>query len=139
MIAAYFDSSVILRRFFSEPNQMRGLEKYDAGCSSVVSRIECARALDRALRMGRIDTREFAEIRSGMTRFMDSLSLVPVSDEVVEIAAGPFSSPVRTLDALHMASAQIWRRLVRVEPDFLTHDAELATVARGAGFNVAGA
>jgi uncharacterized protein len=72
------------------------------------------------------------EARAEAERLLDSCLLVDVSDEVLRAAATLTSREVRTLDAVHLASAK------RVDPDeVLVYDRRLGDAARAAGFLVA--
>jgi hypothetical protein len=46
--------------------------------------------------------------------------------------------PVATLDAIHLATALVWRDRVGPLPQMLTHDAVLGAAARAFGFDVRG-
>jgi hypothetical protein len=46
--------------------------------------------------------------------------------------------PLGTLDAIHLATALIWRDRLGPLPQMVTHDAALGAAARGFGFDVRG-
>jgi predicted nucleic acid-binding protein len=72
------------------------------------------------------------EARAEAERLLASCLLVDVSDGLLRAAARLTSPEVRTLDAVHLASAQ------RVGPDaVLVYDRRLREAARAAGFSVA--
>jgi predicted nucleic acid-binding protein len=72
------------------------------------------------------------EMRAEAERLLASCLLVNVSDRLLRAAARLSSRHVRTLDAVHLASAQ------RVDPDaMLVYDRTLADAARAIGFRVA--
>jgi predicted nucleic acid-binding protein len=72
------------------------------------------------------------EARAETERLLDGCLLIDVSDEVLRAAARLASPDVRTLDAVHLASAQ------RVDADeMLIYDRRLRAAARAAGFFVA--
>jgi predicted nucleic acid-binding protein len=67
--------------------------------------------------------------------FLGRLAFVELSAPVLERALEPFPVPVRTLDALHLASALFLRaqgQAVRLA----TYDDRLARAARGVGLDV---
>ena len=69
--------------------------------------------------------------QSHTEQLLTSCLLVDVSAEIVRTACRLTSGEVRTLDAIHLASAQ------RVNPDeVLVYDARLAAAASGVGFSV---
>ena len=72
------------------------------------------------------------EVRTETARLLESCLLVDVSEALLRSAAGLASAEVRTLEAIHLASAQ------RIEPDeVLTYDRRLREAARLLGFAVA--
>ena len=61
---------------------------------------------------------------------------VPLSRQILDRAAGPLPAPVRTLAAIHLATAMIWAETNQEEVIFLTHDHQLATAAWVCGLQV---
>lgn len=111
MTLVYAESSVVLSWLLGEAGQhavVDELAKADRVVTSILTLIECGRGLSRARQMKRItETEELAALRllDGVVGAWDVLS---VSDHVAEIARGAFpNEPVRTLDALHLASARV--------------------------------
>jgi predicted nucleic acid-binding protein len=64
--------------------------------------------------------------------------LVDISNEVLELAAKPLPSPLKTLDSIHLATALLWRDANKSELVFATHDEQLARAARALNFQVLG-
>jgi predicted nucleic acid-binding protein len=72
-----------------------------------------------------------AEVRSGAEQLLSSCMLIDVTDGVLRSAAALASATVRTLDAVHLASA------LRVEPDELVaYDRRLLDAAAEHGLVV---
>ena len=72
-----------------------------------------------------------AEVRRETERLLDSYMLIDVSDELLRTAAGLASASIRTLDAIHLASA------LRIEPDELVaYDRRLVAAGADQGFDV---
>jgi hypothetical protein len=65
------------------------------------------------------------------------LDLVRLDPSILERASQPFPTLLRTLDALHLATA-LALRPSRPDLALATHDAELAAGARAVGFRVLG-
>jgi len=63
---------------------------------------------------------------------INRLSLIELSPDVLERALEPFPVPVRTLDALHLASIEFLRRH-RQTVELASYDERLAAAARGLG------
>lgn len=73
-----------------------------------------------------------AEVAAEAQRLLESCLLVDVSDGLLRAAAELASLKVRTLDAIHLASA------TRIDADeMLVYDRHLRRAARGAGLAVA--
>ena len=64
---------------------------------------------------------------------------VDVTPGVLRRAADPFPTPLGTLDAIHLATAILWREGRQEGPVMATHDGQLATAARAVGLATAGA
>jgi hypothetical protein len=69
----------------------------------------------------------------------DKAELVAIDESGLELAQGEFSAPLKSLDAIHLASAIWWRDRHHLPLAFATHDAMLARAAGAAGFEVLGA
>ncbi len=66
------------------------------------------------------------EVQKEIARLLDSCLLVDVTDRLLRTAAGLTSREIRTLDAIHLASAR------RVDADeMLVYDRRLAAAAQG--------
>ena len=69
---------------------------------------------------------------------MEALEVVELSSAVLRRASQPVPAPLGTLDAIHLATADLWRELRAKEPIMATHDKALALAARASGFRVLG-
>lgn len=109
----YAESSAILAWLLGE---VRGddVTKALAAASHVVASdltvIECERVLIRAWSTGLISEAQRADQATVLTRVAAHWTRLRVDDEVLTRARRPFPiEPVRTLDALHLASALVAR------------------------------
>jgi uncharacterized protein len=84
-----------------------------------------------------MDDRELARRRQTMLEVLSGFELVRINRAVLDRAADPFPTQLRTLDALHLASALL---LHDREPaaTFATHDEDLAAAAAAVGLRVIG-
>jgi hypothetical protein len=64
--------------------------------------------------------------------------LVLLRPLVLSRAGEPLPTPLGTLDAIHLATALIWRERMGVLPTIATHDSALGLAARTFGFGVRG-
>lgn len=137
-MTAYLDSSVILRRVLGQPGALEEWRRLRRGVSSRLTEVECLRTLDR-LRLDRtIDETTLARLREATHRILDSTEIVELTRVVLTRAAQPSPTSLGILDAIHMASVQMWRERKREAIVVATHDIALATAARASGFRVAG-
>jgi predicted nucleic acid-binding protein len=136
---AYVDSSVLLRVVLGQANALPEWKKINRGVSSVLIGTESLRTIDRLrLRAGLSDV-EIALRRSIIFNLIDSLELVEIDSMVLDRAAQPMPTELGTLDAIHLASALLWRDEFGVDPVMATHDAALGLAAQAHGLVVLGA
>lgn len=75
--------------------------------------IECDRVLRRAVSAGPLSEKDAAERRGRLARAAQHWALLDLDDDIVERARRPFPrEPVRTLDAIHLATAVVARGMV---------------------------
>ena len=112
MIVVYAESSAVLAWLLGEAKQqvvITELAAADRVVASTLTIVECSRALARARSTGRLrDAEELAALHL-LDQAALSWSVLDVSDRVAERARGAFPrEPVRTLDALHLATAAVF-------------------------------
>jgi predicted nucleic acid-binding protein len=135
---AYVDSSVLLRLALGQPNALPEWRQIDRGISSALISTECLRTLDRVrIRAGLVDA-EVARRRATMLNLIDSLELIEVESVVLDRAAQPMPTELGTLDAIHLASALLWKDTMEIDPVMATHDGALGLAAQAHGFKVLG-
>jgi predicted nucleic acid-binding protein len=79
-----------------------------------------------------------ARRREAILRLISSLELVEVDSNVLDRAAQPMPTELGTLDAIHLATALLWKELTRTELIMATHDTALALGAQAHGLPVIG-
>ncbi|MBN1631714.1 MAG: hypothetical protein JW990_18315 [Thermoleophilia bacterium] len=132
------DSSVILRLALGEASPLVVSGGLDGGVTSALLELECLRTLDR-MRLARPDRAvELSKTRASIYGIMRSLAVIEVTHTVLERASHPFPVPLGTLDAIHLASALLFREQEDVELAMATHDAQLALAAGALGFEIMG-
>jgi predicted nucleic acid-binding protein len=139
---AYLDTSVVLRVVLGQPAPLAEWDGLIVGVSSELLRVEAHCALWRSHLQRRITADEYATLRESVDAIIGRLDLLVLTPETLRLAAFPRSKPVNTLDALHLATAILYRDTQPGdEPPilFATHDRELAEAARATNFRVLGA
>ncbi len=135
---AYLDSSVLLRLVLGEPRRLVEWPRIERGVSSVLAEVECLRTLDRLARSGSLRRAALVDRRADMARLLEGLELVHLSRLVLARAAQPFPVPLGTLDALHLATALLWRETREPALVLATHDEALGAAGRSMGLEVIG-
>jgi predicted nucleic acid-binding protein len=138
-VIAYLDTSALLRLVLREPGALEDLRSCDALVSSELLAVEALRTLDRLRLQGSLSPKEAASRRAIVTDWLEAVDLILLHRPVLARASEPFPTPLGTLDALHLASALVWRDRTGQTPVMATHDATLALAARSFGIDVLGA
>jgi len=137
-VIAYIDTSALLRIVLREPGALDVLRTYDGLVSSELIAVESARTIDRLRLQGSLTTEEATVRLRTVTEWLEAIDLVLVRPSVLSRASEPMPMPLGTLDALHLATALIWRDRVGSLPAMATHDTALGLAARAFGFDVHG-
>jgi predicted nucleic acid-binding protein len=137
-VIAYIDTSALLRIVLREPGALDELRTYDRLVSSELSAVESARTIDRLRIQGSLTTEEAAERIRAVNEWLEAIDLVLLRPPVLSRASDPMPTPIGTLDAIHLATALIWRDRMGPLPEMATHDTVLGAAARAFGFDVRG-
>jgi predicted nucleic acid-binding protein len=137
-VIAYIDSSVVLRIVLGQPGRLAEWKSIVTGVASGLVEVECLRTLDRLRVAGKLSSDDVVVRRETVFRVLEGLELVELTRAVLRRAAQPMPSPLGTLDAIHLATAEMWREARQKELLVATHDQALALAARASGFRVAG-
>ena len=135
---AYLDSSVLLRLVLREPGGLEDLQSCEALVSSELLAVECARTIDRLRLHSLLSTEEAGFRLASVNDWLEAVDLVLLQRPILARAAEPFPTPLGTLDALHLATALVWRDRMQQELILATHDGSLAIAARAFGIQVLG-
>lgn len=74
---------------------------------SALANAECARALQRASADARVTAAYVRSTRKRLASFVSGCRVIPVDEEILERVGGNFPlEPLRTLDAIHLASLE---------------------------------
>lgn len=100
---------------------------------------ESLRTLDRLRLRARMSDADVALRRRAILNVIAALELVEVDAIVLDRAAQPMPTELGTPDAIHLASALLWREAAGEELVMATHDRALALGAQAHGLRVVGA
>jgi len=137
-VIAYVDASVLLRVALGQPDALPEWRQIQQGVASALVEAESLRTLDRLRLRARLADAEVASRRATILALIASLELVDIEAAVLDRAAQPMPTELGTLDAIHLATALLWKEMTRVDLVMATHDGALALAAEAHGFPVVG-
>jgi predicted nucleic acid-binding protein len=112
----YAESSAVLGWLLDEHSAAdvrRSLSAAEIIVASDLTLIECDRVILRAAALGELTEAEAADRRARLTAAASHWQTLRVAPEIVERARQPFpGEPIRTLDAIHLASALVARTAI---------------------------
>ncbi|MCC7462830.1 MAG: type II toxin-antitoxin system VapC family toxin [Gammaproteobacteria bacterium] len=112
----YAESSAVLAWLLDEPSApavRRLLGGAEAVVASNLTLIECDRVLLRAVVLKELTAAEAADRRAHLIAAAAHWHVLRIADEVVDRSRQPFpGDPIRTLDAIHLASLLVARSAV---------------------------
>lgn len=134
----YLDSSVLVKVLLHEPDSLSWRERVggaDSHQSSVVSLVEVSSAVRQKRLLGAISAATAQQLWQRFRRDIETgqLTLLPLTQPVMEEAVRildslPDSIPLRSLDALHLASVRVFNAT-----PLATNDSRMITAAKVLG------
>lgn len=135
---AYLDASVLLRVALGQTDALAEWRQIEQGVSSALVLTESLRTLDRLRLRARMSDVQVASRRATILALIGSLELVEIDSVVLDRAAQPMPTELGTLDAIHLATALLWREMAQVDLVMATHDVALGLAAQAHGLVVVG-
>ena len=135
----YAESSAVLAWLFDEPTATavrRLLGEAEVIVASDLTLIECDRVLLRAVALKELTEADAADRRAHLIAAAAHWQVLRIAAEIVDRARQPFlGDPIRTLDAIHLASLLVARSAV-VGLRLLSLDERVRQAAKGLGIAV---
>jgi predicted nucleic acid-binding protein len=135
----YAESSAVLGWLLGEARGTQVeqlLEPAEIVSCSDLTLIECGRVLIRATYSGRLSETEAADCQRQLSAAAHKWNVFRIDDEIVERVQRPFpKEPIRSLDAIHLASALVARTIIP-HLEVLSLDARLRNSAHDLGFKL---
>lgn len=135
----YAESSAVLTWLLGEPSQALVVERLNCAervVTSALTAVECARGLARARASSRLSVTDTLAALRLLDVAESSWDVHALSDRVVVRARGLFpSEPIRTLDALHLATALVFQESMGPVV-LLTFDERIRLNAQALGFQL---
>lgn len=136
---AYFDTSVLLKRYVQEEGsfEARTLFRRFRCLVSAIAPVEAVSALHRRLVDGQLSQREVSRLRALIHRDRAHWELIELDSQVLERAEEVvLEATLRTLDAIHLASAMCVQAYAGRRLQFITGDAHQRDAAEQLGMQV---
>jgi predicted nucleic acid-binding protein len=135
----YAESSAVLAWLLDEPTApdiRRLLNEAEIVVASDLTLIECDRLLLRTVALKEMTEAEAADRRAHLATAAAHWQILRIAAEIVERARQPFpGEPIRTLDAIHLASLLTGRSAIRGLA-LLSLDERVRQAAKGLGVEV---
>lgn len=132
-MTVYLDTSTVLRVVLGQGRPISVWGRWERAYVSELLGVEARRAIDRLRLEAALDDEGVAAAQQSLRLVEGRLGRIPLSRAVLQRAALPMATAVRTLDAIHLASALLLRERRAATLTFVTHDARQATAARALG------
>jgi uncharacterized protein len=137
---AYVDTSALVKRYIDEAGRrevLQVLRRHDC-VTSVLLPVELRRALRRRVSEGTLDATHVPEILKRVATDRAYWTLVEIGHDVLAAAETLVSThPLRTLDAIHVASAQLFAaRMTASELIFVSADVRQTAAAAAVGMTI---
>jgi predicted nucleic acid-binding protein len=137
-VIVYLDTSTVLRVLLAQPGRLAIWGKWDEAFTSELMGVEARRVFDRLRLEVALGDEDVGALQGELARVEGTLGTVSLTRTVLHRASLPMATPVKTLDAIHLASAMLLREHREDRPLFATHDAQQAIAARALGFECVG-
>jgi len=137
--AAYFDTSVLAKRYLAEGGSAvaRSLLRRRPCLSSALAPVELVSALSRRRAAGDLDDRDYSAILARVADDRARWHLVEVTGTVLDRAEDLVRhTPIRALDAVHLASALVAQMASGRRVSFVTADEGQRVAADRLGLDV---
>ncbi|MCY4661456.1 MAG: type II toxin-antitoxin system VapC family toxin [Acidobacteria bacterium] len=135
-MTVYLDTSVVLRALLDTEDAVPGWGGWDRAYTSELMGVEARRVFDR-LRLERaLDDHALAAAHGALAATERAVGLIRLTRVVLRRAGLPLPTSVKTLDAIHLASALLLAEQRENGLAFGTCDRRQATAARALGFDV---
>ncbi len=133
----YVDASVLLRPLLDQeaPLDPRRLHP---GVTSRIARVEVFRALERVFLQGHIRERSYLVRLEAAHAMLKRIAVAELERGILDRAEGSMPTPLKSVDAIHLATAMHFRDVSGDPLLIATHDRALAAAARANGFEVVG-
>jgi predicted nucleic acid-binding protein len=139
-VIAYLDASALVKRYVEERGSRETGElcaAADLVTTSLVSRVEVAAALAKAVRLGIVETERGRKAQRAFARQWPDIAKIPVTEALVARAESlAWDYALRGYDAVQLASALTWQESIGAEITLATFDRHLWEAGKKAGVRI---
>ena len=140
MAWAYFDTSALIKRYIDEPGRrdvLRLLRRHNCAVSAILA-VELRSGLRRRISEGAFEAARLPVLLKRVAADREYWTVVEVAMEVLKAAETLVAvHPLRTLDAVHVASAQVFAsRLTSQRLIFVSADRRQTEAAAAIGLQI---
>ena len=134
-MVAYLDSSLTLRHVLRGEITINQALACDRTVSSELMEIECRRVIHRCRLQGDLDDEGVLKATERLEKLLNGMYLLALSSAVKKRAMEAFPVSIKTLDALHLASAlALAEKSGGEKPLIFSHDTGMNRCAKVLGF-----
>lgn len=131
----YLDSSIVIRQLVGTKTPWDQWGSWASAYSSTLMRTECYRTANLLRLSGKLDDEQRARLGNWIERVCDSITLVPVTENVLRRAADAFPTAVGTTQAIHLATLVELQSAHGITCQIATCDEDLLRAAESMGFS----
>lgn len=134
----YLDTSVVLRAMLRDGPALPAWGRWQEAFTSELLGVEVRRVIDRLRLSEALDDQGVADSIRTLYAIERGIGRIALTRSVLRRASQPMGTVVRTLDAIHLASALMFQERKGVPIVFATHDAQQARGALALGLECIG-
>lgn len=131
----YLDSTLVICQLVGSKKPWGGWGNWTAAYASTLMRTECYRTANLLRLSGKLDDAQRARLGSWIERVCESVTLVPITDNVLHRAADAFPTAVGTTQAIHLATLLELQSAHGITCLLATADEDLLRAAESMGFS----
>lgn len=134
-MTVYLDSTLVICQLVGSKKTWDGWGNWTAAYASTLMRTECYRTANLLRLSGKLDDGQRARLGSWIERVCESVTLVPVTGNVLHRAADAFPTAVGTTQAIHLATLLELQSAHGITCLLATADEDLLRAAESMGFS----
>ncbi len=132
------DTSIVLRVLLGQLGRLDKWGRWKVAYSSELLGLEVRRVIDRLRLELALDDQGVSEAQQTLLQIEPGIGSILLTQTVLYRASLPMPTALKTLDAIHLASALLFQEQRKEKLVFATHDTTQATAAKAFGFEVIG-